>query len=85
MASIIVQTFDGKGKLIGTRNVPIPDEQVNEDTLHQRGLAALADLRPIANGNGNMNAAQLTGAVRAIAKVLVTILRLHLRRFDDTE
>jgi hypothetical protein len=85
MGSMTVVTEDGKGNVVETRTVHVPDESIREDTLHQRAHGALVDLRSIANGSGNMTAAQLTLAVRAIAKALITVLRLHLRRFDDTE
>jgi hypothetical protein len=66
-----------------------PPEKVaannNSNTVTDEATAALTSLRTIANGSGSMTAAQLTVAVRGMARVLVVLARLSLRRFEGTD
>lgn len=63
----------------------VPVEQVNEAAVASRADAALADLRSIANSTGTMSTAQLSNAVRILAKVALALARIALRRFDGTD
>lgn len=51
------------------------DGDANEQTQRDTVAARLDDLRGFANGNGNLSTAQLTAAVRVLARV---VLRLAL-------
>ncbi len=62
-----------------------PPEAVAERSVTDEAAAALTSLRTIANGSGSMTAAQLTVAVRGMARVLVVLARLQLRRFEDVD
>jgi hypothetical protein len=80
-----VYRYDLDGKLLRTEDIPDPPEQVAETSITAEATAALASLRTIANGAGAMTATQLTVAVRGMARVLIVLVRLGLRRFDGTE
>jgi len=54
-------------------------------TISERLGNALDELRTIANSSGTLTGAQLSNAVRALAKVAIALIRLELRRLDDTE
>lgn len=73
------------GVLVTTETVTVPDEVINERTLADRANAALADLATIANGSGNMSTAQLTTAVRALARALAALIRLQMRRLEAVD
>jgi hypothetical protein len=81
------------GKLTNTEDFPDPPEQVAETSITDEAVRALASLRAIANGTGAMatgltgamTAAQTTAALRGIARVLIVLVRLQLRRFDGTD
>ncbi len=74
--------YDIGGNIIEDIEVPDPPEQVTERTLNTDAVQALAALRVIADGSATMTAAQLTVAVRGIARTLVVLVRLVLRRFE---
>lgn len=59
--------------------------EVNTSTLRDEADQALAALRNLATGTGNMTAAQLTVAVRGMARVLLVLARLYLGRLDRTD
>ncbi len=65
--------------------VEVPDEVVHEQTLNARADGVLTDLRALANTTGTLTGAQLSGAVRLLARVLLTLARLHWRRLDGTD
>ncbi len=65
--------------------VEVPDELIHEQTLNARADTALTDLRALANSTGNLSSAQLSTAVRLLAKVLLTLCRLYWRRLDGTD
>ncbi len=65
--------------------VDVPDEVIHEQTLNSRADSVLVDLRALVNTTGSLSSAQLSGAVRLLARVLLTIARLHWRRLDGTD
>ncbi len=77
--------YDTKGEIIEDYEVPDPPEQVAERSITGEAERALASLRTIANGTGNLTTAQLTVAVRGMARVLVVLARLQLRFFGGTD
>jgi hypothetical protein len=62
-----------------------PPEQVAETSITGEAAAALVSLRTIANGTNALTLLQLTPIVRGMARVLIVLVRLQLRRFDGTE
>lgn len=81
MSTIPTYVYDDKGRLIERRDDPVPPEQVAERTANTEAGQALASLQALADGTGPMTAAQLTVAVRGMARTLVVLVRLVLRRF----
>ncbi len=65
--------------------IEVPDEVVHEQTLNTRADGLMSDLRALANTTGNLSSAQLSGAVRLLARVLLTLTRLYWRRLDGTD
>jgi hypothetical protein len=80
-----IQHFDQDGTLIRTEDIPDPPEQVAEQSVTNEAATSLNSLRTIVNGTGSMTSAQLTMAVRSIARVLIVLVRLSLKRFDGTD
>lgn len=92
MADPIFQTnineeWDAKtGKLKTSQPVQVDvTTEVVEYTLHDNANKALDNLRTIANGTGNMTPGQLTIAVRAMAKVLILLVRICIKKLDDIQ
>ncbi len=65
--------------------IDVPDEVIHEQTLNSRADGLLADLRALANTTGNLSSAQLSGAVRLLARALLTLARLYWRRLDGVD
>ncbi len=83
MARIRRETYrDG---LVTVDEVEIPDELIHEQTLNARADGLITDLRAVANTTGNLSSAQLSGAVRLLARALMTLARLYWRRLDGTD
>ncbi len=61
-----------------------PPEQLAESSITDEAEQALVSLRNLANGNTAMTAAQLTGAMRGMARVLIVLVRLQLSKFEGT-
>ncbi len=80
-----VQHFKQDGTLIRTEDIPDPPEVVAETSITGEAAIALTSLRTIANGATAMTTAQLTVAVRGMARVLIVLVRLQLKRFDGTD
>ncbi len=82
-----VETYDQQGSLVSTRTVTweTSPEQDNEASLQQRAGDVLADLRTIRDTSGSLTAAQLSNAVRVLARACIAITRLHLRRLEGTD
>lgn len=68
-----------------TEEIPDPPEQVAETSITAEATAALASLRTIANGSSALTLLQLTPIVRGMARVLIVLVRLQLRRFEGTD
>lgn len=79
------QIYDGKGNLVATEIINVPQEVVNADTLRTRADQSIAGLVQIKNSTGTLTGVQLSSAVRLLATVLVAILRLQIGRLDDTD
>lgn len=60
-------------------------EGQNETTMRTQADAALADLRLVASSSGTLTGAQLSNAVRVIARVVIALVRLQLRRLDGVD
>ncbi len=83
MARIRRETYrDGQ---VTVDEVDVPDEWIHEQTLNARADTMLADLRALVNSTGNLSSAQLSTAVRLLARVLLTLARLYWRRLDGTD
>ncbi len=83
MARVRRETYhDGQ---VTVDEVEVPDELINEQTLNARADGMLLDLRALANTTGNLSSAQVSGAVRLLARGLLTLARLHWRRLDGTD
>ena len=57
----------------------------NEAKVRANAEQALADLRTIRDSTGNLSSAQLSNAVRVLARVSVVLVRLALSKFDIAE
>lgn len=62
-----------------------PAEVVAEITVRTRVDQALDGLRQIRDSSGTLTAAQLSQAVRLLARVQIALVRLVLRKLDDTD
>ncbi len=83
MARVRRETYrDGQ---VTVDEIDVPDEVVHEQTLNARADGLMGDLRALANTTGNLSSAQLSGAVRLLARVLLTLARLYWRRLDGTD
>lgn len=85
--SLAALSADDKRRL---RAVRPPDrlpstEQANASTIEDSVDQALTDLRTIANSSGTLTGAQLSNAVRVIARVLIRFGRHYFRRLDATD
>ena len=61
------------------------EEELRPTTLRTRADAALVDLRTIRDSSGNLSSAQLSNAVRLMARVLIVLIRLALSRYDGVD
>jgi hypothetical protein len=73
----------GERVIVSDTTETVPAEQEAERSITEEAERALTSLRTIANGTGPMTAAQLTVALRGMARVLIVLVRLSLRRFED--
>ena len=62
-----------------------PAPAVAERSITDEAAAALVSLRSVANGSSALTLLQLTPIVRGLARVLIVLIRLQLRRFDGTD
>lgn len=72
-----------QGKLTRTEEVAEPPEVVAERSVTDEAERALVSLRTIANGTSALTLLQLTPIVRGMARVLIVLIRIQLKRFDD--
>jgi hypothetical protein len=56
----------------------------NDTTIRDKVDKALDGLRTIAGSSGNLSAANLSNAVRLLARVQIGLIRLQLSKLDDT-
>ncbi len=83
MARVRRETYqDGK---IVVDEIEVPDEHLREQALNSRADAVIAELHVLATSVGTLSSAQLSSAVRTLAGALLTLARLHWRRFDGTD
>ena len=57
----------------------------NDAKIRDQADKALVDLRTIRDSSGNLSSAQLSNAVRLMARVLIVLVRLSLSRFDGVD
>jgi hypothetical protein len=57
----------------------------NERTIRTEVEQALADLRLITGSSGTLTAAQLSNAVRLLARVLIRVIRFQLGKLDAVD
>ncbi len=65
--------------------VEVPDELIHEQMLNARVDSVLPDLRVLVNTTGTLTNTQVANGLRLVARVLIAIIRLHLRRFDGVD
>lgn len=71
--------------VISTGTSTDPPEQVVEETARADADQALDGLRLIANSTGTLTGAQLSNAVRLLARVAIRLARLQLRKLDAAD
>lgn len=80
------QTFGPDGRLLAENVVEVDiTEEVNQATLHRQVRDHLADLRTITGSSGTLTAAQLSNAVRALARGQIGLIRLAVDLLDATD
>lgn len=79
-----IETY-ANGQLVSTRTVPDNPETVNAATIEAAAAAALDGLRQIAGTTGTLTGAQLSNAVRLLARVAIRLIRLQLRKLDAAD
>lgn len=57
----------------------------NADTIRARADQALEGLRTIAGSSGTLTGAQLSNAVRLLARACIALVRLSLSRLDNVD
>lgn len=86
-----VELLDGTPTVVWTERAKTPDELAsetakrNDSTVRQQAEAALVDLRTIAQSSGTLTGAQLSNAVRVIARACIGLIRLQLGKLDATD
>lgn len=80
------QVFDRNGNVVSEKVVERDiTEESNDSTLRQRADQALAGLRTLSNTTGTLTAAQLSDAVRLLARAVNALIRLALRKLDAAD
>jgi hypothetical protein len=59
-------------------------ENLQEETIRDNAQAVLQDLRQIRDSTGTLSSANLSAAVRVLARAVIAIIRLQLRQLDNT-
>ena len=57
----------------------------NEETILRAARSIMADLRTIRDSTGNLSAANLSNAVRVLARAMIGVIRLLIRDLDGTD
>lgn len=73
------------GNVVNEREVSEPAEYTNADTMRAAVRSHLQDLRTIRDSSGTLTGAQLSNAVRALAKGQVHVIRLVVGALDATD
>ncbi len=74
-----------KDELVRVEDIPDLPEQVAEQSVTDEAKQALISLRTIANGTTIFTVTQLNATVRSMARVLIVLIRLQLKRFEGTD
>lgn len=85
MTTTTITTFDQEGNVVDEHTVEVPDEVANRDAIHAAARDHLADLRTIRNSTGTLTGANLSNAVRALAKGQGHVIRLLIGALDATD
>lgn len=81
----VTTTTDLDSGDITTTEVPMASEEVNAHAISDDADKALDGLRQIAASTGTLTGAQLSSAVRLLARVMIRLARLQLGKFDGTD
>ena len=81
---IATTTTDLKGTVTVVED-PMPAEQVAAHTISDDADKALDGLRQLAASTGTLTGAQLSNAVRLLARVAIRLVRLQLGKLDGTD
>lgn len=84
MATVRTETYDGKGKLVSSEDVPISDAQVAGDAQNDRLDQALAGLRSYRDAANPTNAQTVT-VVKLLCRVAIVLIRRHRGLFDGAD
>lgn len=80
-----VTTSDGKGnETTRTVSYDVPQEQINDETIRQQALDALAANRTYV-ARQSPTAAQNTAQIKALSQQMNGLIRLVLGRLDGTD
>ena len=83
MATTTIETYDGRGNLVETRTVTIPDAEVNRDSQRQKLEAARQAFRANYAGWATMNAGAKDAANRNAQRALANLLGYVLEHTAD--
>jgi hypothetical protein len=72
-------------KLVRVEDIPDLPEQVAEQSVTDEVKQALISLRTITNGTTTLTTTQLTATIRGMARILIVLIRLQLKRFEGTD
>lgn len=75
MSQMSVTTYDGKGKVVGTSTITVPQEEVNRQALRDKVVQALATNATYL-GRSAPTVAQNTAQTQALTRQVDAIIRL---------
>lgn len=75
MSTMTVTTYDGKGNVVGTSTVQIPQDEANAQTLRDKAAQALT-VNATYLARQSPTAAQTTAQVQALTRQLNAVIRL---------
>lgn len=80
------QTFDQSGNLVSEQVVVVDTtSETNETSTRTNAEQAIDGLRTIAGSSGTLTAAQLSSAVRLLARVALHVIRITLGKHDAAD
>jgi hypothetical protein len=82
---MVTTTIDLDTGTTTVNETPLPAEAVAENTIRDDADKALDGLRQIATSTGTLTGAQLSNAVRLLARVAIRLVRLQLSKLDATD